>query len=782
MAQYIVQIPKNWERGFGGNSEVTVNASNAHEAKVELLKRNVPWNLIETPELAGTTVAANLPPNLATLTFDPMSEEAFQASTGFNERLSEVDATGLRVVIPQQYRRFTGGQPVIDFTGDRSAVVKKLVRLGIPAALARTFFSGATPENRPRGASFSGDDLILRQDRLEGIDDPRLDRFKTEDGVTGGFPAIGGGDDRDLTDDEVERIRGAETEAGEIQPSARFSPGTFTFGGQQVGPAPMAGMRPDGGASLDEVDGGFGGASIAGGLFRPDDINPEGTWVPGQSVGGFGVGGFADDPTRRFNFSNIQGIGGEALRGLGGAEGLGGNLININELLGSIPDDELFYTVATELGEEQVLNPLVEQLLLIADSQGGRISEQQIAEAQIYGAVQVAQFEKDAAIRAAEIRGDSEEDVARIIAAADQNIATTQATSQEAIASLETEAQQAIATTQAGAQTAAAQAAAGAASPFGFMQQGGTSEQLANIYSNLNQVGLAEAAAAESQAQAARLGAQGNIFSFAAGQEQFDPNQLAQIAANSPEAFAARAQVDAATAQADAQRDIARIQSSVGLDQNQKDYLIAQVNSDAQRAVAAIQSAAQQAVAASQAAGQIGAARAGASGFGALLSGDTTVNDQANAILRAQQANNPYAVAQLGDVEQSRIDQILRGGLTAEQRLAEIRANQEAQNFANQLNFISSPSAVGFASERGLLQDISNSPEGNIPGSLFGFNAPSAAGAGGGQTTNVGNYNLNTLRNVSDEQLGFLQGAAAAEGMTPSEFEAQAQAFTPQGV
>ena len=42
MAQYIVQIPKNWERGFGGNSEVTVNASNAHEAKVELLKRNVP--------------------------------------------------------------------------------------------------------------------------------------------------------------------------------------------------------------------------------------------------------------------------------------------------------------------------------------------------------------------------------------------------------------------------------------------------------------------------------------------------------------------------------------------------------------------------------------------------------------------------------------------------------------------------------------------------------------------------------------------------------------------
>jgi hypothetical protein len=103
---------------------------------------------------------------------------------------------------------------------------------------------------------------------------------------------------------------------------------------------------------------------------------------------------------------------------------------------------------------------------------------------------------------------------------------------------------------------------------------------------------------------------------------------------------------------------------------------------------------------------------------------------------------------------------------------------------------MSNPSAVGFATEQGLfgggnnqvLQDINNSPEGNVPGSLFGFNSPSAGGAGGGQTTNTGNFNANTLRNASDEQIGFLQGAASAGGQTPSEFEQEVQSFTPQGV
>jgi hypothetical protein len=208
----------------------------------------------------------------------------------------------------------------------------------------------------------------------------------------------------------------------------------------------------------------------------------------------------------------------------------------------------------------------------------------------------------------------------------------------------------------------------------------------------------------------------------------------------------------------------------------------------------------QNTVAQTQAGGQIGAAQAGATGFGALLSGDTGVNQQANEILRAQAANNAYGSAQLGQ-DQSRIDQILRGGLSADQRLAEINAGQSGQNQANFLNFIGNPSAVGFATEQGLfspgqglgasagsnvLQDISNSEAGNIPGSLFAFNAPTGGGAGGGETTtaNTDNFNptANTIRNASDEQIGFMQGAASAGGQSPSEFKAGVQSVSPQGV
>jgi len=357
--------------------------------------------------------------------------------------------------------------------------------------------------------------------------------------------------------------------------------------------------------------------------------------------------------------------------------------------------------------------------------------------------------------------------------------------------------QEAAAASQAGAIEAAAKTAAGAASPFGFLQQGGTEADLSSVYAQLNEVGLAEAGARESQAAAANLAARGNAFGFAAGQETFNPNQVAQIAANTDAGLTGRAQVEASQIQANAQQSIAQIQASVGIDQTQKEYLIAQIIDQTQRAVAAIQGGAQRGVATTQAGGQIGAAQAGASGFGALLTGNAGVNKQANEILRAQAANNPYAIQQLGrgwsdtaaGDQNLRIDQILRGGLSPEQRIAEINASQSGQNFANQLNFMGNPSAVGFATEQGMfkpngnfLEDINNSPEGMIPGSTFGFNSPTAAGAGGNATTNTGNFNANTLRNASDEQVGFLQGAASAGGQSPSEFNQQVESFTPQGV
>jgi hypothetical protein len=421
---------------------------------------------------------------------------------------------------------------------------------------------------------------------------------------------------------------------------------------------------------------------------------------------------------------------------------------------------------------EEIINPLLSNLLLAADSQNNRVSFQQIADLEARSREQVAIFNKDAAIEIARQNNLSDAEVARLTTEADTAIATAakevdkyiadkqltgteaQATATAAAAESGRLGQEAAAESMAGGQLGAAESAAGAASPFGFMQQATTNDalqtpeqQLKAIYDQLNAVGLA-------QAGASNIGAQDNAFSFAAGQGRdddgnllVDATEMAQISSNTPAALAARAQE--------------------------------------------------------------AAANAGATGFGALLSGDTGVNQQANEILRAQAANNPYAMQQLGQGwagtgaadQNTRIDQILRGGLSADQRLAEINASQSGQNFANQLNFMSNPSAIGFATEKGLfggqnnqvLQDINNSPEGNVPGSLFGFNSPSPAGAGGGATQNNsggttqntsgagGNFNANTLRNASDEQIGFLQGAASAGGQTQSEFNQQVESFTPQG-
>ncbi|MBN86524.1 MAG: hypothetical protein CL885_03275 [Dehalococcoidia bacterium] len=126
---------------------------------------------------------------------------------------------------------------------------------------------------------------------------------------------------------------------------------------------------------------------------------------------------------------------------------------------------------------------------------------------------------------------------------------------------------------------------------------------------------------------------------------------------------------------------------------------------------------------------------------------------------------------------------LARGGLTAPQRLAEIQASAAPQNMANYLNFIGNPSAVGFASQTGMLQNIADSPEGNIPASLFGLNTPQSTPQVQGTPQVPVNPTLSDLTDLSDEQLGFYQGQMAAQqSLTPSQIFQQAQTVTPQGV
>jgi hypothetical protein len=120
---------------------------------------------------------------------------------------------------------------------------------------------------------------------------------------------------------------------------------------------------------------------------------------------------------------------------------------------------------------------------------------------------------------------------------------------------------------------------------------------------------------------------------------------------------------------------------------------------------------------------------------------------------------------------------LARGGLTPAQRLAEVQASAAPQNMANYLNFIGNPSAVGFAAQSGMLQNIADSPEGNIPASLFGLNVPQNTPAVPTNPT------MADLTDLTDEQLGFYQGQMAAQNyQTPSQIFQQAQTVTPQGV
>ena len=216
-----------------------------------------------------------------------------------------------------------------------------------------------------------------------------------------------------------------------------------------------------------------------------------------------------------------------------------------------------------------VVNPLLESLLDSAELNNGYVNQETLSAAQNTTAVAVAQLQKDEAVAVAYQQGVSAADIATIQQNGDYNIALAQQIVDRHIANQQLVGTQAQATAQTGAaflqgaaQIGAAESAAGAASPFGFMQQATTNDagqtpeaQLQAIYDQLNSVGLA-------QAGAANIGAQDNAFSFAAGQAinpvtgelQFNPNQIAQISANSAEAVAARGQAEAARIQGDAQQ------------------------------------------------------------------------------------------------------------------------------------------------------------------------------------------------------------------------------------
>ena len=505
------------------------------------------------------------------------------------------------------------------------------------------------------------------------------------------------------------------------------------------------------------------------------NIREEGAWEDTAAP----PGGLAESVLHPFGLTTTTGGVGSAFNVQPFSQG--GNIgnVRVEDYIANIQPDQMVSRVEVSEGVfEMELNPLVAQMLDIATVQNGYISENQIAQTHKEQAVAVAEFQRDAAIRVAEKRGASEEEVATIQANASKAIATAQAEAEKAVATTQAGAQEAVATTQAGAtteaaasqaaaQTAAAVAAAQAASPFGYLAQADERDRnlalqdITSIYGHMNRPEMAQVQAS-------------GPFGFVgqtpeAGYTPDQVEQLMGIIQQQQQAQSLAALRDNPFAAAIYAQQVAGPEGApvVGPEQALSISGIPLRQSELQAAASGPYGYMQERIGTGDPFERI----RGLQEVSEILRGGVTPEQQ---LALAQAPGNPF-----GLTAQQQIDlqaELARGGLTPAQRLAEVQASASPQNMANYLNFIGDPSAVGFASQSGMLQNIADSPEGNIPASLFGLNTPQS-------TSQVPvNPTLANLSDLSDEQLGFYQGQQAAQGITPSQSLRSAAEVTPMGV
>ena len=505
------------------------------------------------------------------------------------------------------------------------------------------------------------------------------------------------------------------------------------------------------------------------------NIMEEGAWDDTAAP----PGGLAESVLHPFGLTTTAGGVGSAFNVQPFSQG--GNIGNrkVEDYIATLDPNQMVSRVEVSEGVfEMELNPLVAQMLDIAAVQNGYISENQIAQTHKEQAVAVAEFQRDAAIRVAEKRGASEEEVATIQANASKAIAAVQAEAEKAVATTQAGAQEAVATTQAdatteaaasqaAAQTAAAVAAAQAASPFGYLAQADERDRnlalqdITSIYGHMNRPEMAQVQAS-------------GPFGFVgqtpeAGYTPDQVEQLMGIIQQQQQAQSLAALRDNPFAAAIYAQQVAGPEGTpvVGPEQALSISGIPLRQSELQAAASGPYGYMQERIGTGDPFERI----RGLQEVSEILRGGVTPEQQ---LALAQAPGNPF-----GLTAQQQIDlqtELARGGLTPAQRLAEVQASAAPQNMANYLNFIGDPSAVGFASQSGMLQNIADSPEGNIPASLFGLNTPQS-------TSQVPvNPTLANLSDLSDEQLGFYQGQQAAQGITPSQSLRSAAEVTPMGV
>ena len=182
----------------------------------------------------------------------------------------------------------------------------------------------------------------------------------------------------------------------------------------------------------------------------------------------------------------------------------------------------------------------------------------------------------------------------------------------------------------------------------------------------------------------------------------------------------------------------------------------------------------------------------------------------ADRLALAGMAQNPFGRTQLQD--QQLQTALARGGLSADERLAEIRASNNPLNTQNFLSFLGNPSAVGTAvslGNQGFLnqlgggqglpqqspqtlnplaplvqqlteqlneQNVASSPAVDTGSADFSFGPMKPFDPAAPTPTSA------SLRDRTEEELAFLEGSAAAQGYTPSALGREVAGVTPGGV
>jgi hypothetical protein len=449
----------------------------------------------------------------------------------------------------------------------------------------------------------------------------------------------------------------------------------------------------------------------------------------------------------------------------------------------------------------------------------GMSPEARMAQAQVEAAqasanaqIQAVGMESARQLEAAKARGATDLEIATLTTQAQNLQQSIQTQSNQQIADLQRLAQEAIATTQAGAVTDAATTAAGAQTTVAQTQAGAVTD-----------AATIEAEAAEAIAALQNIvGLDENTKALAIAQLQTEAQQaIAGLQAGATTGAAttqAGATTGAAQIQAQAAEAIAQIQADVGLDENAKAVAIANIQTEAQQAIAALQTTGATTAAATQAqaaspygylagGGQLADVQAILSGqynpFGqdsadmlnlarAQASGGLTNEANILGVQQAAAATNPYAATQLGQ-DSGRIDQILRGGLTAEQQRQLTLAGQAGQMQGNYLNYISNPFAVGASQtlsggtaapfNQQQLQQMSDSPSGTVPSFAVGlgtspFALPETQAIGSAQGLPP-NFTLADWGGLSDVEQQSVSGQLSPYGITPSMIGELAASYTP---